>query len=597
MDSHALHTFHIPVMGLAFTIDSPIRVAHLGISSVISIMDDDLIEKIRAFYAGKFGFDHDSIPTSQPDYRANRITAYLNMVQKIVELRHREFKAALISNDGALGDFAAILPKKSAFRLQLERFLAAGKEMKEALAAYLENHLIPGSIDVNIMTKVDRENRDSQGLLPMMFNDAHAALRGFASSKLSSSVVLSAGMHPRLYSYMEQFADFFPDSDFHLKKKITIKVSDYRSAQVQGCFLAKKGLWVSEFRIESGLNCGGHAFATDGQLLGPILEEFKTKRESLRLMMHELLVKSLAEKNLSVPSMPFELRIAVQGGVGTNAEHEFLLQHYNVDSVGWGSPFLLVPEATSVDRETLQLLADAREEDLYTSDISPLGVPFNTVRGTTHETLRQSRAQSGKPGSSCPKKYLALSKEYDEEGICTASRKYQKRKLAEIGADPQLDERSREAARSGVLEKSCLCVGLSNSALLENGIGIKGDRSVVICPGPNIAYFDREYSLTEMAAHIYGGKSVLEDIARPHMFVKELGLYANYLRKQARLQGSAPATAKMRRNLLEGVAYYRQIFAESTMFDRSSDASIEGLEAIAESIKSVECEPVAETAP
>ena len=32
-------------MGLAFTIDSPVRVAQYGIDSVISIMDDDLIEK------------------------------------------------------------------------------------------------------------------------------------------------------------------------------------------------------------------------------------------------------------------------------------------------------------------------------------------------------------------------------------------------------------------------------------------------------------------------------------------------------------------------------------------------------------------------
>ncbi len=57
-----------------------------------------------------------------------------------------------------------------------------------------------------------------------------------------------------------------------------LKVSDFHSAAVQGKFLAKRGLWVSEFRIESGLNCGGHAFATKGQLLGPILEEFQQKR-------------------------------------------------------------------------------------------------------------------------------------------------------------------------------------------------------------------------------------------------------------------------------------------------------------------------------
>jgi hypothetical protein len=40
----SIHSFH-PVMGLAYTIDSPIRVAQYGISSVISIADDELIEK------------------------------------------------------------------------------------------------------------------------------------------------------------------------------------------------------------------------------------------------------------------------------------------------------------------------------------------------------------------------------------------------------------------------------------------------------------------------------------------------------------------------------------------------------------------------
>ena len=74
---------------------------------------------------------------------------------------------------------------------------------------------------------------------------------------------------------------FFLDENGYLKKKIILKVSDYRSALIQGNFLAKKGLWVSEYRIESGLNCGGHAFATDGFLLGPILEEFKDKKEDL----------------------------------------------------------------------------------------------------------------------------------------------------------------------------------------------------------------------------------------------------------------------------------------------------------------------------
>jgi hypothetical protein len=91
-----------------------------------------------------------------------------------------------------------------------------------------------------------------------------AALRGFVNSTLNSSIIFSAGINQRLYTYAATFDDFFPDDNGELKKKIILKVSDYRSASVQGRFLAKRGLWVSEYRIESGLNCGGHAFPTEG---------------------------------------------------------------------------------------------------------------------------------------------------------------------------------------------------------------------------------------------------------------------------------------------------------------------------------------------
>ena len=41
------HSFHIPVMGTGFMIDAPLRVAKYGISSVISLVDDVLIEQMR----------------------------------------------------------------------------------------------------------------------------------------------------------------------------------------------------------------------------------------------------------------------------------------------------------------------------------------------------------------------------------------------------------------------------------------------------------------------------------------------------------------------------------------------------------------------
>jgi hypothetical protein len=45
------HTFHIPVMGTGFTVDSPLRVARYGIDSVISLVDDTLLEAMRCKYA------------------------------------------------------------------------------------------------------------------------------------------------------------------------------------------------------------------------------------------------------------------------------------------------------------------------------------------------------------------------------------------------------------------------------------------------------------------------------------------------------------------------------------------------------------------
>ncbi|WP_417872229.1 hypothetical protein [Xanthomarina gelatinilytica] len=569
--SRSLHTFHIPVMGLAYTIDSPIRVAQYGISSVISIIDDELMEKMNAFYSKKFNLPYREISKKAEDYRAKRITSYLNLVDSIVKNKFAKFKAELSESKETLEKFLATLPNTSSFKEGLSGFLNEGTLLKDNIKNYLETHLKPGDIDVNIMTKVDKDNFVKGDPLPVEFNDAHASLRGFAESDLNSSVVLSAGMNPRLYSYFENFKDFFPNSQGQLTKKIILKVSDYRSATIQGRFLAKKGLWVSEYRIESGLNCGGHAFATEGFLLGPILEEFKNKKEALIQDTHEVLVKALDQKGIDVPQQPLDLKITVQGGVGTASEHEFLLENYQVDSVGWGTPFLLVPEATSLDKQTRDLLAKAQEKDLYLSGISPLGVPFNTIKGTTNEFFKQKRINDNKAGSSCPKKFLALSKEFGPEGICTASKKYQDVKLQELESKKfEVSQNMYENAKAKITEKACLCVGLANASYLENNIPIKGqEQGVVICPGPNMAYFDKEVSLFNMMQHIYGKASVLANVNRPNMFVKELKMYMAYLQNEITTVSEDITSKQIKKweafknNLLEGITYYQELFVSS----------------------------------
>ena len=78
------HTFHIPVMGLGYTIDSPVKVARFGISSVISIIEDGLVEQMREFHCNNEGIPYEKIENNDIDHRAKRICSYLNLINSIV---------------------------------------------------------------------------------------------------------------------------------------------------------------------------------------------------------------------------------------------------------------------------------------------------------------------------------------------------------------------------------------------------------------------------------------------------------------------------------------------------------------------------------
>jgi hypothetical protein len=345
-------------------------------------------------------------------------------------------------------------------------------------------------------------------------------------------------------------------------KKVVIKVSDYRSALIQGKYLAKKGIWVSEFRIESGLNCGGHAFATDGYLLGPILEEFRSKQDELVATLDAVYKSALQAKGKPVFDAAHPVRITVQGGIGTSKEDEFLRTHYEVASTGWGSPFLLCPEATTVDDATLQLLAKASQSDLTLSNHSPLGVRFHYLKGTSSDHEKSERINAGRPGSPCTEKHLAFNTEFTQEPICTASRKYQELKIQQLQS-LNLSEKEYRKQVDLVLGKECLCVGLSNSAsVVYQQPFLKKLNSVTICPGPNIAFFSEVVTLQQMADHIYGRTNLLKNVYRPHMFINELRLYIDYLRET--MEGEQDEkrikeNIRFARNLLDGISYYRTI--------------------------------------
>ena len=128
--------------------------------------------------------------------------------------------------------------------------------------------------------------------------------------------------------------------------------------------------------------------------------------------------------------------------------------------------------------------------------------------------------------------------------ICTASHKYQPKKLALLSADTALSGAEAAQAAAAITNKACLCVGLANPAYIEKGIAVKGEeQGVVICPGPNMAYFNKEASLKDMVRHIYGYTSLLAEGYRPNMFIKELELYCGYFSKA---QVSAPTLSPKR---------------------------------------------------
>lgn len=556
------HTFHIPVMGLGYTVDTPAKVAQYGISSVVSIMDDQLLEVMRKIYSDKFNLPFTEISVHSEDSRAKRITSYLNLLHDIIDLQMKELQKSDLVPDSALSKYIELIPTGSQLSLLAERLKVASPEKKVDLIQKIKGLLVAGKVDVNIMTKVDKLNHDENGNeLPREFSDALASLRGFAQSKLKASVIFSAGMNPALYGYIEKFPDFFPDQTGSIAKGVILKVSDYRSALIQGKFLAKKGIWVSEFRIESGLNCGGHAFATDGFLIGPILEEFKQNRASLTESIFQICQQALTDKCL--PLLPEQrlIKITYQGGIGTATEDCFLRNYYELDGTGWGSPFLLVPEATSVDDDTIQRIIQAKNSDFYLSYASPLGIPFNNLRTSSGEDQRKQRIVKSRPGSPCYKKFLCFNTEFTKIPICTASRQYQALKTKQFDkGEITRNEMDR------ILEKDCLCEGLSAPAILANGeIPKRNLSAVTICPGPNLAYFKGIYSLKEMADHIYGKINLKLELDRPHAFVKELQLYVTYLKKEFEefLPEKSPKKEayleKFRNNLILGVEYYQNL--------------------------------------
>jgi len=170
-------------MGLAYTIDSPIKVARFGISSVMSIVEDRLCEMMRSHYYPTINQTYVPIDTDQEDYRAKRITDYLNLVNTIVTAQVEKLKHAAFEAGSEIVKYFEMLPDESKLKQIYRQMIqsAEGHE-KSSLEAYLRGQIKRGSIDVNIMTKLDRNHLDKNGEPIPDGSDAVAALRGYVKA-------------------------------------------------------------------------------------------------------------------------------------------------------------------------------------------------------------------------------------------------------------------------------------------------------------------------------------------------------------------------------------------------------------------------------
>jgi hypothetical protein len=181
--------------------------------------------------------------------------------------------------------------------------------------------------------------------------------------------------------------------------------------------------------------------------------------------------------------------------------------------------------------------------------------------------------------------------EFTDDPICTASRQYQALKVAQLEAsDLSPDDRERHIRK--VTEKACLCEDLACATIVGDGpvqAAGKKPAAVAVCPGPNLAYFTKVVSLEEMVSHIYGRLQLITSPDRPHMFVNELRLYVDHLKKEIerRIGSLSPTDLKFltafRANLQDGIAYYHDLAPRldrvSEEFRRSFRRQLDELEA------------------
>ncbi len=106
-----------------------------------------------------------------------------------------------------------------------------------------------------------------------------------------------------------------------------------------------------------------------------------------------------------------------------------------------------------------------------------------------------------------------------------------------------------------------------------------------------MAYFSKVLSLKEMTDHIYGRTNVIERTDRPHMFIKELNIYINFLKtkiddaRDSMQNKQEKQLLSFVKNLKDGISYYNNLF--NNLKDKFEDTKSGILNELEESKKAL----------
>ena len=158
MNKTEQHTFHIPVMGLGYTIDTPLKVARFGISSVVSIIEDELVEQMRKFHSGKAGEKFVPVEKTEINHRALRITEYLNLMNRIVKKQIDQLKSETFEEGKEIVKYFEMLPEDSS----LKKIYYEMKNMDKAAKYFNEAFIRSPFYSPMSKEKINPDNADTE---------------------------------------------------------------------------------------------------------------------------------------------------------------------------------------------------------------------------------------------------------------------------------------------------------------------------------------------------------------------------------------------------------------------------------------------------